>query len=124
MNDQKPSEALRQQLDAALLSAASLKTEIEQRGFINQQFMLLHKAREAKRIDQNEYVKLIDRLAAYQRGKFNDYLDMLAGAATLGMLEVVIQGEVPQFEPKQARQRSQAITDMTGVKPSQPDENK
>ncbi len=107
-----------------MLQANALKTEIEQRGFINQHFMLLHKAREAKRIDQGEYVKLIDRLAAYQRGKFNDYLDMLAGAATLGMLEVIIQGEVPQFEPEQARKRSQAITDMTGVKPAQPDENK
>jgi hypothetical protein len=122
LGNQKPYEEIRHQLDTAMLQASTLKTEIEQRGFVNQHFTRLHKARQENRINQGEYIKLLNRLAAYGGGKFNDYLDMLAGAAALGVLELAIQGELSQLTPEAARERGQVITDLTGMKPAQPDE--
>jgi hypothetical protein len=114
-------DELRHKLETEMLNASSLKTQIEQQGFINRQFMSLHKARQEKRITQPEFVKLINRLAAYQQGRFNDYIDLLAGAAQMGTLEMVIQGEISQFTPEAARQRRDAVTDLAGMQPAEPE---
>lgn len=115
-------EQLRHQLDSEmLLKAASLKTRIEEQGFINRTFTVLHKAYQEKRITRAEYVKLVNRLAAYAGGAFNDYLDILAGAAQMGMLELAIQGERSELSPEAARDRRESITDLTGVQPIEPE---
>lgn len=114
-------EDLRHKLDSDMLKASSLKTKPEQQGFVNRAFTDIHKASKEKIINHGEYVKLINRLAAYQQGTYNDYIDLLAGAAQLGMLEVAIQGELPQLTPEAARERRQTITDLTGVEPIKPD---
>jgi hypothetical protein len=114
-------DELRHKLESDMLQASGLKTQIEQQGFINRQFMSLHKAQQEKRVNQDEYVKLVNWLSAYKQGVFNDYLDMLAGAAQMGMLEMVIQGEISQFTPEAARGRRQAITDLTGMTPAEPE---
>src|SRR5258708_7358480 len=122
MAEKKPTfDEWRHKLETDMLQASSLKTEPERRGFVNRTFLSIHKAYQGKQVSHAEYVKLINRLGGYKPGEFNDYIDMLAGAAQLNMLEMVIQGEVPQLEPEQARQRRQAITDLTGVEPQQPD---
>ena len=113
-------EELRHKLDSDMLSASSLPTKPERQGFINRTFTSIHKAYQDKQVNKADYVKLINRLAAYRQGEFNDYLDTLAGAAAMGMLEVAIQGELSQLTPEASRERSQAITDMTGVLPIQP----
>lgn len=117
---QPPYEALRHKLDSDMLQAAGLKTDIERRGFVNRTFTGIHKAFTEKQVNQAEYIKLINRLAAYAGGAFNDYIDTLVGAAKLGMLELAIQGELSQMTPEASRQRSQAITDITGVQPIEP----
>jgi hypothetical protein len=116
-------DELRHKLETEMLQASSLKTRIEQQGFINRTFTSLHKAKQEKRISQAEYVKLINRLGAYAGGAYNDYIDMLAGAAQMGMLELAIQGEISQFTPEAARQRRDAVTDLTGMKPHQPEQS-
>lgn len=122
MTKQQPYEDMRHKLDSDMLQSSSLKVEPERRGFINRTFTSIHNAYREKRINHSEYVKLINRLAAFKQGEYNDYIDMLAGAASMGMLELVIQGEVSQLEPDAARKRSQAITDITGVKPIEPEQ--
>lgn len=113
-------EELRHDLDSKMLQASGLRTEPERQGFVNRMFLSIHQAHQGKQVNHDEYVKLINRLAAYQGGKFNDYLDILAGAAQLGMLEMAIQGEVSELTPEAARERSQTITGMTGAAPVKP----
>lgn len=124
MSSKKPTyEELRHKLDSDLLKASSLPTKPEQQGFVNRTFMVLHKAyKEEKQINHSEYVKLINRLAVFKNGAYNDYIDTLAGAAQLGMLEVAIQGELSELTPEASRQRSQIVTDLTGVQPVKPEE--
>jgi len=112
---------LRHKLDTDMLQNSTLRTKIEQQGFVNRTFVALHKLYEQKQISHADYVKLINRLGAYMQGAFNDYIDTLAGAAQMGMLELAIQGEIPQLTPEAAKERSQAITDITGVEPVNPD---
>ncbi len=122
MKKQPRYEEIRHQLETDMLQASNLKTPIEQQGFINRAFTGLHKAFQEKRITQAEYVKLINRLAAFAGGAFNDYIDVLAGAAQMGMLELAIQGEVPQLTPEAARSRRQEINKLTGTQPVQPEQ--
>ena len=122
-NQKKPGyDELRHKLDSEMLSASNLQTKPEQQGFFQRTFEGIHKASQSKQINHGEYIKLINRLAAYKNGAFNDYLDILAGAAQMGMLETVIQGEISQLEPDAARKRRDAITDLTGVKPIEPED--
>lgn len=116
-------DELRHKLDTEMLQAANLPTEPQRRGFVNRSFLDIHRAYQAKRfINQAEYVRLINRLAAYRQGEYNDYIDVLAGSAHLGMLEMAIQGELSELSPEQARQCRDIITGLTGVEPSQPEE--
>jgi hypothetical protein len=117
---QNPYEQLRHKLDSDMLAASSLKTKPERQGFVNRTFTSLHKARQQKQVSQGDYVKLINRLAAYAGGEFNDYIDTLAGAAQLGMLELAIQGEFSQFTPEASRQRRDDVTNITGMQPHKP----
>ena len=121
MKKQPAYDAIRHSLETDMLAAASLKDARAQQGFINRTFTSLHTAYQEQRISQAEYVKLINRLAAYAGGAFNDYIDLLAGAASMGMLAFAIQGEVSQLTPEAARARSQSITDLTGMHPIEPD---
>lgn len=121
MKKQPAYDAIRHQLETDMLEASTLHARIEQQGFINRTFTSLHTAHKERRISQGEYVKLINHLAAYANGAFNDYIDLLAGAAQMNMLEVAIQGEMSQLTPEAARARSQSITDLTGMSPIEPD---
>jgi hypothetical protein len=114
-------EQLRHKLDSDMLNASSLPTQAERQGFVNRTFTSLHKARQQKQVSQGDYVKLINRLAAYAGGEFNDYIDTLAGAAQLGMLELAIQGEFSQFTPEASRERRDDVTRITGMQPHKPD---
>ncbi len=116
-------DQLRHKLDSDMLEASSLPTQPERQGFVNRTFTAIHKAYKEKQVNRAEYIKLINRLAAYAGGSFNDYIDALAGAAQMGMLELAIQGEVPAFTPEQAHQRRGAVTELTGVQPIEPDTN-
>jgi hypothetical protein len=122
MSKQSPYDAMRHDLDTEMLSASTLPTKPQQQGFVNRSFLAIHKALEEKQIHHAEYVKLINRLAAFKQGAYNDYLDMLAGAAQMGMLELAIQGEIAQFTPEAARERSQTVSDITGSPPITPEE--
>lgn len=122
--EKKPTyEELRHKLDSDMLKAGSLKTKPERQGFVNRTFTSLHKAYSEKHINHAEYVKLINRLAVYKSGEFNDYIDLLAGAAQMGMLEVAIQGEHSEFTPEASRERRDMVTDLTGVEPIEPEGN-
>lgn len=114
-------DELRHKLDSDMLAASNLKTKPEQQGFVNRTFTSLHKARQEKKVSQPDYVKLINRLASYAGGAYNDYIDTLAGAAQMGMLELVIQGEMSQFTPEQSRQRRDSVTRITGMQPHKPE---
>jgi hypothetical protein len=123
MSSKKPTyEELRHKLDSDMLQASNLPTKPQRQGFINRTFIALNKAYQDKQVNHADYVKLINRLGAYKAGEFNDYIDVLAGAAQLGMLDIAIQGELSELSPDAARQRSQAITDLTGVDPVKPEE--
>lgn len=122
MAKKKPTyEELKHDLDSKMLQAAGLRTKPEQQGFINRTFTHINKLYNEKQISHGDYVKLINRLGAYRQGEYNDYIDTLAGAAQLGMLEVAIQGELSQMTPEAARQRRDAVTDLTGVQPVKPE---
>ena len=121
MPDKPTYEKLKHTLDSDMLSASILPTRIQQQGFVNQVFTSLYKLYEQKEITHTDYVKLINRLGAYKQGAFNDYIDTLAGAASMGMLALVIQGEISQFTPEAAAERRDAVTDLTGVQPIDPD---
>lgn len=121
--DQSVYDQIRQELDTNMLKASNFEMEIERQVFIELTFTRIHKVYKEKHINHGEYVKLINRLATYRQGEYNDYIDVLAGAAMVDMLEVAIQCEIPTFSPEQARQRSQDITDITGIKPIKPETN-
>lgn len=114
-------DKVRHQLDDNMLEASSLRTNAEQQGFVNRTFMYFHTLYDEKQITHADYVKLINRLGAYQGGAFNDYLDTLAGATSMGMLNLAIQGEIPQLTPEASRERRDVITGMTGVQPIDPE---
>jgi hypothetical protein len=124
MGKQSSYEAIRHKLDSDMLSASNLPTKPEQQGFINRTFISIHKAYQEKRVNHGDYVKLINRLAAYRQGEYNDYIDTLAGAAQLGMLELAIQGELSELTPEASRQRRDAVTGLTGMEPIKPDRDK
>lgn len=114
-------EELRHDLDTKMLQACNLPAD-QQKGFVNRMFTSIYKAYQEKHVGHADYVKLINRLAAYQQGKFNDYIDILSGAAMMGMLDLALEGDAPQLSPEAARQRRQEITDLTGVVPIKPEE--
>ncbi len=124
MKKQPTYDELKHDLDSKMLQASNLKTKPEQQGFINRTFTSIHKAYQEKQVNHDGYIKLINRLAAYAGGAYNDYIDTLAGAAQMDMLELAIQGEIAQFSPEQSRQRRDSVTGITGVEPIQPDEGK
>lgn len=113
---------IRRKLSERMQNASSLVGEAERRQFITQEFVDIRKLYTQHEISHPEYIMLVDRLAAYQSGKYNDYLDMLVGAATMGMLDVVVRQSKTQDVAAQSRQRRQEVTDLTGVQPIQPDE--
>lgn len=114
-------EELRHSLDTSMLSASSLPTKAERQSFINQSFTRLYQAYQQKQVSHAEYVRLINRLGVYRQGEFNDYIDILAGAAHLGMLEIAIKGEIADLSPQAARERRDIVTDLTGLDPIEPE---
>jgi hypothetical protein len=109
-------------LDTDLLRASDLKQKTERRNFFTQTFSNIDKIYRSKEINHDEYVRLLNRLASFGGGEYNDYLDMLVGAATMGLLDVVIQEEISAFSPEAAQQRSKTITNITGIEPIKPEE--
>jgi hypothetical protein len=67
-------EKLRHELDTSMIQASTLPTEPEQQGFVNRMFISIHKAYQEKRVNHAEYIKLINRLAAFKQGEYNDYI--------------------------------------------------
>lgn len=114
-------EQLRHELDSKLLQAHSLTSVEEQRKFVDQTFAGFHKARQGKQISQQEYVRLINRLAAYKGGAYNDYIDTLAGAAQMGMLDLAMQGGLSALSPEESRKRRDTVTGLTGIEPVEPE---
>jgi hypothetical protein len=122
MSSKKPTyEELRHDLDSAMLKASSLSAEQERREFVTLTFVSIHKHYTEKTINHADYLKLINRLAAFKSGAFNDYIDMLAGSAQVGALAIAVEQSRKQDLAKLARQRSQAVNDLTGTEPIQPD---
>ncbi|HEY7417682.1 MAG TPA: hypothetical protein VH593_21045, partial [Ktedonobacteraceae bacterium] len=79
MSKQSQYDTLRHQLDSDMLRESNLPTEPERRGFVNRAFTGLHKAYQQKHVTHAEYIKLVNRLAAYKQGEYNDYIDVLMG---------------------------------------------
>lgn len=123
MTDQKqPTYAeMRHQLDTKMIEAEKLEGETQRQGFVVSAFTGIHHQFEKKVISHGDYIKLVNKLAVYKNGQYNDYIDMLAGAAQMGMLEMAVKQVHPIFSPEAAKDRSQAVTDMFGIQPVQPD---
>jgi hypothetical protein len=118
--DHQPSyEDRRHELDTKMLKASGLASEQERRDFVTQAFTDIHKQYQDSQINLANYIKLIKRLAAFRQGEYNDYLDTLAGAALMGMLDLIVEQSKEVAE--QSRQRSAIITVLTGIQPIQPD---
>jgi hypothetical protein len=123
MAEKKPTyEELKHRLDTAMLKASSLTAETDQQAFITQTFVGIHDRLTAKQVNHEQYLKLINRLAAYKAGAYNDYIDTLAGAAAMNMLAMVV--EMSKDEPIAADSvaRSQAVTNLICMEPVKPDE--
>lgn len=114
-------DKLKHQLDNQLLEASKSTNGQEQKYFVTGTFVGIHKAYTAKEVNHAEYLKLVNRLASYKGGAFNDYMDVLTGAAAMGFLDVVVRQNLPAFSPEAARGRSGMITDLTGIQPSDPE---
>lgn len=117
-------DELRHELDTKMLNASALSNATMQRDFVAQTFAHIHKQYTEKHIHHAEYLKLINRLAAFKPEEYNDYIDMLAGAAAVNMLDFAIEQSkrgVADLSPEQARQRRDVVTDMTGIQPVQPE---
>ena len=104
-------------LDTKMLQASSLPTEQEQQAFVTQTFVDIHKLYQEKHISHADYIRLVNRLAAYKQGAFNDYLDTLVGAAQMNMLDTVVEQSKQQDVAAQSRMRRDAVTGLTGVQP-------
>lgn len=110
-------DTLRHDLESKMIQASTLPTQPERKGFINRTFSEIHKAYQEKQVNHAEYIRLVNQLAVFKRGQYNDYLDVLVGAAQVGMLETVIQAEIAAFSPEEAKKRSHAITELTNIEP-------
>ena len=117
-------DELRHTLDSDMLKASTLPTRPERQGFVNRAFLDIHRAYKRKDINHAEYLKLVNRLAEFKQGEYNDYIDTLTGAAHVGLLELAIQGELSVMTPEASRQRRDVITDLTGVHPIKPETEK
>lgn len=113
-------EVLRHALDSKMIQSSTLTTEPERIGFVNRTFSEIHKMYKEKRVDHVVYIRLVNRLSAYHEGAYNDYIDVLAGAAQMGMLEVVMQSGIPIFSPE--RERRESVNNITNTEPIQPEE--
>ncbi len=122
--NQKTYDELRHDLDTKLIQGSTLHPALAQ-SFVAEAFTALHTAYQAKHISYEQYIKLINRLAAYKSGRYNDYLDMLTGAATMDMLDIVIdagkQG-IPGLTPEDTRNNRDRVTKLTGVEPVEPEQ--
>lgn len=121
----KPSqyEQINRDLQNKMLAASSLKTEMEKQSFVAQTFVAIHDHYKAKHVTLEEYVKLINKLGtSYAGGSFNDYVDTLAGAAQLNMLDTIIAQSQRGNVAQESRQRRDAVTGLTGVEPIKPEE--
>jgi hypothetical protein len=123
MAEKQPTYAeLRHQLDTKMIEAEKLELEPQRRNFVTSSFAGIHHQLEQKTISHGDYIKLINRLAAFKGGEYNDYVDLMAGAAQVGMLDMVVKQAHPVFSPEEARNRSQAVTDIFGIQPVKPEE--
>lgn len=114
-------DQIKHDLDTKIIQASSLKSQAEQKNFVNSAFSTIHTAYKQKQVNHSDYIKLINRLANYKQGIFNDYLDSLTGAAQMGMLDIAFND--PYLSPEASRKRRDDVTDMTGVDPIKPEEN-
>ncbi len=122
MSDKKPTyEDIRHDLDTNILRASSIESEQEKQAFVNQMFVGIHQHYKERHVYLDDYLKLVNRLAAYKQGAYNDYLDTLVGAARLGVLDLALSGAI-NVSPEMARRRSKLVDELTGTQPSQPDE--
>jgi predicted glycosyl hydrolase (DUF1957 family) len=107
------------QLKESMLKANNYESARQQQEFIEEKFKWINEFYEKRQINLQEYRILLDRLAAYKSGIFNDYIDILTGAASMGMLELALhRGDL--FGPDVARKRSKTITRMTDTPPQKP----
>ena len=113
---------LKSKLETSLAQAQSITDQPKQQNFVTDQFTLIHKAYEDKLINHGEYLKLINRLAAYKNAAFNDYIDLLTGAAAAGMLEFFVAQSRKRNEAQAAAARRDMITKVFGIDPVEPNE--
>jgi hypothetical protein len=118
-------DSIKHELDTKLIQASNLASNGQQLDFVNATFKWCYQHYEDKHINHEQYVKLINSLARYKQGSFNDYLDMLAGAALVGCLDLAIQGSKQDgsiFTPERARQQQEQVNRITGMKPITPEQ--
>lgn len=120
----KPYEELRHSLDNILLKSDSIGNQTAQQDFVTQAFVEIHQLYKAKDISYDAYIKLVNRLASYKQGKFNDYLDMLIGSAQFGMLDSALKHSLSASANAEAQKRGTLITNIFGIQPSKPDTSK
>lgn len=116
-------EIIVHELQTKLLQASTQTNQEVQQSFVAYTFKWIHDHYTQKHVNHKQYLALIDRLATFKDGRYNDYLDTLAGAAALGMLDAAIQGGamgISQFTAEASRQRRDAVTDLTGTAPKDP----
>jgi hypothetical protein len=118
-------DTLKHELDTQILKASELASKDQQLDFVNRTFQTIHGHLEHKRISHKAYVKLVNTLARYKYPEYNDYLDMLCGAALVGCLDLAIQGSKQDgsiFTPERARQQQEQVNRITGLKPITPEQ--
>ncbi len=120
----KPSyDDIKHKLDSKMIEASSLEGQQAQ-NFVTSTFQWVRSLLDSKQISHKEYVRLINHLANYKNGSFNDYIDLLAGAAQLGQLNVLAAKSQFYNAAEQARRNSQQVTKLTGMEPYNPQEEK
>jgi hypothetical protein len=110
-------------LQTEMLRASTLPTAETKKQFITATFIRLNLAYEEKAMNKTSYLRLVNRLAAFDGGTYNDYLDLLVGSASMGMLDTLLEEGTQRDLAKLARSRSGDVTRLTGMSPITPEED-
>jgi hypothetical protein len=110
------------ELETAMLKASSLPTEEAHKRFVTETFVLLNQSYQLHQMNKTAYLRLVNRLAAFDGGRYNDYLDLLVGSATMGMLnDTLAQGKNADLAALACTRREE-VTRITGMSPITPEQ--
>ena len=114
-------ESLVHTLATKMLQAASLQEEVQQTAFVRDTFVWIVEQKNKGQLSHKEYLRLVEKLAGYKDRAYDDYLDLLVGAAGMQLLEIYLanEGENPAGH---ARQRSGLVDTLTGGNRVPPEE--